>query len=76
MGVWKKMEPDSSPVAFREWTRDNGHKLKFRKFPLSIRKAILLVRGGQALEEIAQRGCGMCLEMLQTRLNNVLGNLL
>jgi len=38
-------------------TRGNGHKLKHRKFRLSMRKNFF-TKGDGALEQAAQRGCG------------------
>ncbi|KAK4811097.1 hypothetical protein QYF61_016383 [Mycteria americana] len=42
-------------------TTGNGHKLKYRKFCLNIRKKtpLFYCEGGQTLEQVAQRGCGV-----------------
>lgn len=62
-------------------TRDNGHKLKTRKSYLNTRKHIFVYcEGDQALEQVAQRGCGVyflgdILGVGKTWLDTVLGNL-
>ena len=38
---------------------DNGHKLKYRKFHLNIRKKLFYHEGDQTPEQVAQRGCGV-----------------
>jgi len=51
-------------VVLRDRTRGNGHKLKHRKFNISIGNNFLLFfffycEGGQTLERATQRGCGV-----------------
>lgn len=43
----------------RERIRSNGHKQKYNTFPMNIRKNYFYSKANQALEEAAQRGCGV-----------------
>ncbi|PKU32536.1 hypothetical protein llap_17159 [Limosa lapponica baueri] len=45
------------PVVPRDRTRGNGHKLEHGKFHLE--EKLLSCEGGRALEQAAQRGCGV-----------------
>lgn len=40
---------------------DNGHNVKHRRFPLSTRKPLFTAKGDQALEQVAEIGCGISL---------------
>lgn len=50
-------------VMFSDSVKDNRHKLKYRKFSLTINKTphFVLGRGevGQTLEQVFQTGCGI-----------------
>lgn len=68
-----RLEPDCSPVVFREW-RNNRYKRKYRKFPLTLKKKqpnyfmVRVIKDSKRLY--------MCLEMLKTQLESHPGNLL
>ncbi|KAK4829453.1 hypothetical protein QYF61_004671, partial [Mycteria americana] len=42
-------------------TRGNGHKWKYKKFHLSIRKSLFYCDGDRTLKWVAQRSCGACI---------------
>jgi len=40
-------------------TKANGQKLKYKKCHLNMRKKLFYCEGGQSLEEVLQRDCGV-----------------
>ena len=74
-GAYKKSGEGLFTKAWSDRTMGNGFKLKEGRFRLHIRKKYY--GGGEALEQVAQRGCGCPLpgEVFKARLDGALGSL-
>ena len=72
------MRPSS--VVCSDRTKSNGQKLRHRKFHTNVQKnfftELLYSAGDRALEQDAQRGCGISFGDIHTRLDVYLCNLL